>query len=168
MKKTFWMALFFCYLVLLLFFTGMGITSYFAYSTAGVDFEEPTQTGVDVTYYRLRWDDGSTWIGMAIQPVPRPDRPLDWFDPGGTLLHRPTMPAHKTWLEKSGFWFISSPEQDPFMEVRYRGATTSYWIGIPSWLFLLLIWSPFCWRISREFPRKKQKQAPAPTEKNPS
>ena len=57
----------------------MALSSYFAYTTAGFDFEVETATGVEVTYYRLRWDDGATWVGGAIQAVGRPDHALDWF-----------------------------------------------------------------------------------------
>jgi hypothetical protein len=71
----------------------LSLSSYFAYTTLGFDFEVPTARDVDVSYKRLRWDDGSTWIGEAIQPLGRPGHEPDWFDPGGTLLAAPTRPA---------------------------------------------------------------------------
>gem|GEM_PF-3703491 len=130
------------YFLLLVFFTAMGVASYFRYSTAGFDFEVPTEQGAEVTYYRVRWDEGSTWVGKAIQPVPLPNRPLDWFDPGGTFMDLPTKPRHVHWLNDWGFWWITDAANDPFVFVRYGGATASYWIGVPSSLFLLVIWLP--------------------------
>ncbi len=35
-------------------------SSYFAYTTVGVDFEAETPACVEMVYYRLQWDDGAT------------------------------------------------------------------------------------------------------------
>ena len=121
--------------------TILAFSSYFRYTTAGLDFETTTPQGVDVTYYRLRWDDGSVWVGMAVQPVPRPQRPLDWADPGGTLFARTVRPRPATWANRLGFWIITDPRHDPYMPVRYAGAKVSRWAALPSWLFLGMVWS---------------------------
>jgi hypothetical protein len=126
--------------------TLLAASSYFAYTTVGLDFEVPTEQGVDVSYYRLRWDDGSTWAGMAVQPVPRPRRALDWFDPGGTLLATPTRPGHRTWANALGFWSIAGPAADPYAPARYPGATASRWWALPSWLLVLGLWHRRLWR----------------------
>jgi hypothetical protein len=118
----------------------LALSSYFAYTTAGLDFEIPTEEGIDTTYYRLRWDDGSTWVGFAIQPCPRPRRPLDWFDPGGTLLVAPTRPEHRTWSNDLGFWWVDDPAEDPYVPTRYPGARVSRWWAMPSWMVLLGLW----------------------------
>jgi hypothetical protein len=127
----------------------LALSSYFAYTTAGFDFETDNGEGVDVRYYRLRWDDGSTWIGMAVQPCSRPDRPLDWFDPGGTFLARPTRPAHSNWWNTLGFWRVTSPADDPYLAIRYGGARSTSWWACPSWLVLLALWARPIWRLAR-------------------
>ncbi len=120
--------------------TALAGSSYFAYSTAGFDFEVPTPRGIDVYYYRLRWDDGSTWAGLAIQPLPRPGRALDWFDPGGTVLDRPTRPGHRGWANDLGFWRVDGPADDPYLAPRYPGARASRWWACPSWLVAAGSW----------------------------
>jgi hypothetical protein len=129
--------------------SALAVSSYFAYTTAGFDFEVDNGKGVDARYYRLRWDDGSTWVGMAVQPCLRPARPLDWFDPGGTLLALPTRPAHRSWWNDLGFWRVAGPAGDPFVATRYVGATASEWWACPSWLVVLALWGRPIWRLAR-------------------
>ena len=128
------------YLTLSIVASALAISSYLAYTTAGLDFEVATATGVDVYYYRLRWDDGSTWAGLAVQPVGRHHESLDWFDPGGTLLDAPTRPEHRTWPRALGFWWVADAADDPYMPVRYPGARESDWWAVPSWLVILGLW----------------------------
>ena len=118
------------------------LSSYFAYTTAGLDFEVETPTEVEVTYYRFRWDDGATRAGRAVQAVGRPDHALDWFDPGGTLLDRPTRPEHPHWWNRLGFWWITRATDDPHVPLRYPGAKASEWVGVPSWLVVVVVWLP--------------------------
>ncbi len=127
----------------------MAFSSYFAYTTAGFDFEVDNGEGVDAWYYRLRWDDGSTWVGMAVQPCGRPDRPLDWFDPGGTILDPPRRPAHPRWWNDLGFWRVTSPADDPYVPTCYIGARSSSWWACPSWLVLMALWARPLWRLAR-------------------
>lgn len=116
---------------------GLAASSYFAYTTAGFDFERATPSGAfEVVYYRLRWDAGATWAGRAVQPVPRPDHPPDWFDPGGTLLDAPSRPERRSRWNRWGFWWIARAADDPYVPLRYPGATTSRWAAVPSWLVL--------------------------------
>ena len=122
--------------------TFMALSSYFAYTTAGFDFEVETPTGVEITYYRLRWDDGSTWVGRAVQAVGRPDHALDWFDPGGTLFDQPTRPDHPRWPNQLGSWWITWATDDPYVPLRYPGARASEWVAVPSWLVVGLVVSP--------------------------
>jgi hypothetical protein len=127
--------------------TLMAVSSYFAYTTAGFDFETDNGSGVDAWYYRLRWDDGSTWVGMAVQPCGRPDHPPDWFDPGGTILEPPRRPAHPHWWNDFGFWRVAGPADDPYVPTCYIGAKVSSWWGCPSWLVLLALWARPLWRL---------------------
>ncbi len=127
----------------------MGISSYLAYTTVGFDFEAASGAGVEVAYYRLRWDDGSTWAGWAVQPVRRPDRGLDWFDPGGTLFDRPTRPDHPRWWNRWGFWWIIWASDDPYVALRYPDAGASFWVAVPSWLVIAGFWSPELVRVGR-------------------
>lgn len=142
MRKWVWVGIWFLYFSGLAVSTFLGISSYFVYTTFGFDFEELTEEGANATYYRVRFDDGSVWVGMATHPVEPPDRELDWFDPGGTVMDEPTRPRHPHWINDWGFWWITDSASDPFVFDRYGGATVSYWVGAPSWLFLLLLWLP--------------------------
>ena len=120
----------------------MALSSHFAYTTAGFDFEVATPNGVEVIYYRLRWDDGATWAGRAVQAVSRPDHAFDWFDPGGTLLDRPTRPERPHWWNRLGFWWITWATDDPYVPLRYPGARASEWVGVPSWLVVVVVYAP--------------------------
>ncbi len=137
----------------------MAASSYFAYTTIGFDFETATPTGVEAVYYRLRWDDGATWIGRATQPVGRPDHDLDWFDPGGTLLARPSRPKHPRWWNRWGFWWITRAVDDPYLTLRYPGAIASRWVAVPSWLVALGCcgswWFGRCWSRQARRPRSE-------------
>ena len=132
------------------------LSSYFTYTTAGFDFERATPGGgYEVIYYRLRWDDGATWAGRAVQPVPRPDRAPDWFDPGGTLLDWPSRPGHARWWNRWGFWWVARAADDPYVTLRYPGATASRWVAVPSWL---VIAAPVVPRIVRAARRSTRPQ----------
>ena len=113
---------------------------YLGYTTVGFDFERPAGQGVEVLYLRFRWDDGSMWIGTAVQPVTIGRRDLEWFDPGGTLFASPTRPRHRTFWNDLGFWRVDEPIDDPYVATRYPGATSSRWSAGPSWLILLGLW----------------------------
>jgi hypothetical protein len=118
--------------------------------------------GADVYYYRLRWDDGSTWAGMAVQPISRPHEPPDWFDPGGTLLAAPTRPQHRTWANVLGFWRVAGPAADPYLSVRCPGATASRWWALPSWLLFLGLWHRPLWRSAARLVRRLTWRSSAP------
>lgn len=138
----------FLYVFFLIPFTVLGFSSWFRYSTFGFDFEQARGQVIEVTYYRLRWDDGSIWAGWAVQQLPNPNRPLDWFDPGGTLLDEPTLPERKTWMNHLGFWWIDHPNNDPYVFPRYGGAHATFWLGAPTWLVLLVFWLPVPWWVA--------------------
>lgn len=129
----------------------LAASSYFAYTTAGFDFESATSAGPEVTYYRLRWDDGATWIGVATQPVPQVHRPPDWFDPGGTLLAPPTRPDRLRPWNRWGLWWIGRAVDDPYVATRYPGARASRWAAAPSWLVILAAGLPEVVARSRRF-----------------
>jgi hypothetical protein len=136
--------------------TLLSLSSYFAYTTAGFDFEIPTAKGVDVRYARLRWDDCSTWVGIAVQPCPWPTRELNWFDLGGTLFAAPTRPSRRTFWNGLGFWRVDRPSDDPYVARRYAGATFSQWWGCPSWLILVGVWHRSIWRVLVRFGKRAQ------------
>jgi hypothetical protein len=123
-----------------LFLTLFALLSFFRYSTAGLDFEWAQEEGTYTRYFRVRWDLGSTWVGMADQVHPQVHDKLDWFDPGGTLLAAPTPIQKRSFLERLGFWFVGSAAQDRHAEFRYPGVVKSFWLAMPSWLLLLLLW----------------------------
>jgi hypothetical protein len=142
--------------------SALALSSYCAYTTAGFDFEVPRGRGVAVHYYRLRWDDGSTWVGWAVQPVRRPRRPLNWFDPGGTVLAPLTRPAHRTWASALGFWWIDGASTDPYVTARYPRATASRWWAVPSWLVLLGLWHRALCRSVGRFVRRSPRPPSSP------
>jgi hypothetical protein len=132
--------------------TLLGVASYFSYSTAGVDFEQPDPAGVRTLYLRLRWDQGSTWLGYAEQAHAANKQGFDWFDPGGTPPTTPTPVTPRTTAERFGFWLITSAADDPYVDHRYPGADRSGWLAVPSWLLILLLWSR--WLVRRFHPRR--------------
>ncbi len=77
-----------------------------------------------------------------MQPVGGPDRPLEWFDPGGTILASPSRPEHPDLWNRWGFWWITRASDDPYVALRYPGARESRWVAVPSWLLVAVIWSP--------------------------
>ena len=132
----------------------LSLSSYCAYTTAGLDFErEAPGGGFEVAYYRLRWDDGATWVGRAVQPVGRPDHAPDWGDPGGTWLDRPSRPARRTAWNRWGFWRVDGPSDDPYVPLRYPGATSSRWVAVPSWLVVAAALGPGLARAGRSLGR---------------
>ena len=122
----------------------MAISSYLAYTTATLtDIEVATATGVDVYYYRLRWDDGSTWAGLAVQPVGRHHQSLDWFDPGGTLLDAPTRPEHRDPGGAAPGVLVGRGRRGRPVHAEFglpAGARESDWWAVPSWLVILGLW----------------------------
>ncbi len=128
----------------------LAVASHLAYTTVGFDFEAETPEGVEVAYYRLRWDDGATWAGRAVQPVARPGRGLDWFDPGGTLLANPSRPARRSEANRWRFWWIRHAADDPYVALRYPGATSSVWVAVPSWLIVAMVWGTTIVRTGRQ------------------
>lgn len=131
--------------------TAFCVLSYWTYSTAGFDFEWRVPDGVMTRYVRMRWDKGSTWLGYADQITAKAKSSLDWFDPGGTLPTRPTLVQPRTRLESFGIWLVTSPENDPYIPSRYSQVTDSWWVGIPSWFVVVVLWWPKAMRIRRRW-----------------
>jgi len=131
------------------------LSSYRWYTTIGFDFERPAGPLIVTTYERLRWDAGSFWIGQAEQPHSPHSPFLDWWDPGGTLFAPSVSPARKTFANRAGFWLIADVSGDPYEPIRYPGATSSHWIGIPASIPPALA---VAWPITRLRARKRTRR----------
>ena len=115
---------------LLLLATALWLTSYTHHSAIGIDHDKQVESGIFHYYYRLNWTGhGSVWLGYGSSRSDNdPSRKLEKFDPASALL-KPVKPLPKsatTW-NRLGFWYINSEKPTP-----------SFWIGIPSWMPILL------------------------------
>ena len=112
--------------------TLLWFSSYTHHSSIGLDHDIAVENHVEDHYYRINWTGhGSILIGYGISKKLR-DRnvPLEKFDPAGVLLtphKKPLPPSHSIWNDL-GFWLIQAP-----------AARTAFWVGIPSWLPVLLL-----------------------------
>ncbi|WP_435008119.1 hypothetical protein P12x_005394 [Tundrisphaera lichenicola] len=125
------------------------------YTTAGFDFEEARAGRVLVRYDRVRWDARCFWAGSAEQFHEPGDHPLDWWDPGGTLLAPSITPMPRSLANRLGWWLIRDVAEDPYEPTRYSGAIASRWIGIPGWI------PPACfaaWPLARRIGRGRSRR----------
>ncbi len=116
----------------------MWLSSYRWYTTAGFDFERPWGDRVLARYVRVRWDAGCFWFGQAEQPHAPRGTSMDWWDPGGTLFARSIPPEPRNLANRLGWWLVGDVAQDPYEPIRYGGAISSQWVGIPGWIPPLL------------------------------
>lgn len=125
MKKL--IRLFLCILLLL---TGLlWLSSYTHHSSIGIDHDYQTPQGVLHVFYRLNWTgNGSLWAGYGSKRGETTDT-LEKFDIAGVLLKRShtTVKAQSVW-NQLGFSYIHAKQPKP-----------TFWIGIPSWLPVLIL-----------------------------
>jgi len=138
MKKLFHILLGFALIILTIFC----LSSYaHYYNTIGIDSEQQKGDTVDFHYYRFWWPgDGSLLIGRGITTHKYDaHKQYDQFDLGAAFF-RPQykkLKAKSIW-NKIGFWYISSP-----------APVRQFWIGIPSWLPVLII-AGYFWRLKKK------------------
>ena len=137
MRKTYNIALY----ALLLLFTALWLSSYTHHSSIGIDHDQRTDSGVLYYYYRINWTgNGSIWAGYgSSQLSASQDRKLEKFDPASAFL-KPAqpLPESATRLNRFGLWYINSSKSTPV-----------FWIGIPSWLPVLVLL--FLIRLNRNY-----------------
>lgn len=100
----------------------MWLTSYFYYTSVGIDTEHENYGEKVSTYYRVRWPgNGSIWIGAgrAYGELDL-DKPLQRVKVAGAFFQSARRPESKNLFNTFGFW-------------RLRTDTQS-WIGFPAWL----------------------------------
>ena len=112
----------------LLFATLMCLTSYTHYTSIGIDVDTMKNQQITHRYYRVRWPgNGSIWLGGGLSHrASNPDSPYEPFDLAATFLaSNPIKPQPNSRLNQIGFWYYTPRQQG--------------WIGIPSFLPILLI-----------------------------
>ena len=116
--------------MILLVLSALWLSSYTHHSSIGIDHDKQIESGILKHYYRLNWTGhGSVWLGYASSKrSASSDQKLEKFDPASALL-KPVkpLPDSATRWNRIGFWYINSSKPTP-----------SFWIGIPSWLPILL------------------------------
>jgi hypothetical protein len=119
-------------------FMVMWMTSYTHYTSVGVDSDRVVGDSVVQTHYRLRWPgNGSFFMGYD-QYLKPASEPLELFDPGAALFQEPRRPAPQSWWNEVGFWSLS--RRNPLAQVLPGVSVVpwSSWLGIPSWVPVLL------------------------------
>ena len=115
---------------LLFLLTALWLSSYTHHSAIGIDHDKQDESGILKHYYRLNWTGhGSVWLGYASSKRSASSgQKLEKFDPASALL-KPVkpLPDSATRWNRIGFWYINSSKPTP-----------SFWIGIPSWIPILL------------------------------
>jgi hypothetical protein len=127
------------------------------YTTVGFDFERPWEGGRLTRYVRVRWDARCFWFGQAEQPVAPQGRRMDWWDPGGTLFAPSVRPEPRSLLNRCGWWLILGPADDPYEPIRYVGAISSQWVGIPGWIPPVVFGA---WPLARSLARRRPRHPP--------
>ena len=124
--------------VSLLIFTILWISSYTHYTSLGIDHDIEREHQTLHVFARIRWTGhGSIWIGYGSQWKQADSiTQLEKFDLAGVFFRRATqsLDAPSFW-NRVGFWFIRSQSPQP-----------TFWVGIPSWLPVLVLgWLLFWW-----------------------
>ncbi len=115
----------------LILLTIMWLSSYTHYTSIGVDIDRKENSNITHKYYRVRWPgNGSIWLGGGnTQRASDPSKPFEPFDLAATFFYaNPQRPEAKTTLNRWGFWYKSVQKPNQQM-----------WIGIPSWLPVLIV-----------------------------
>ena len=119
----------FLYMILLVL-SALWLSSYTHHSSIGIDHDKQIESGILKHYYRLNWTGhGSVWLGYASSNrSASSDQKLEKFDPASALL-KPVkpLPDSATRWNRIGFWCINSSKPTP-----------SFWLGVPSWIPILL------------------------------
>ncbi len=71
----------------------------------------------------------SRWPGQII--------PSTGSTRAGRCWHPLPGPVTEHWWNRWGFWAIAWASDDPYVPLRYPGATASCWVAVPSWLVVL-------------------------------
>ncbi|MEP0834542.1 hypothetical protein NDI48_25600 [Microcoleus sp. AS-A8] len=115
--------------LLSLTFVMMWLFSYRFYTSLGVDTDRADGSDVITGYYRIRWPgNGSFWIGGGAYRHPDEGKPLQAFDLGGVFFQPPPRSQPHSFWNRVGFWLKRESELNQWQ----------FWIGVPSWLPVLL------------------------------
>ena len=126
MQKTFNSVLIGLFLVTTL----LWLSSYTHHSAIGVD-HDLQKDRILHKFYRINWTGhGSILVGYgSVWSIADDDKPLEWFDPASVFFKPVNKTLEKpTFWNRVGFWFVSSSSPRPTL-----------WVGIPSWLPVLIL-----------------------------
>jgi len=89
---------------------------------------------VRFTYWRVRWPgDGSLRLGGGAHYRPLESAPVEAFDLGGVFFQPAQRAVPRSFWNRLGFWWVDEEGEGEGASFIWRR-----WIGIPSWLPLLL------------------------------
>jgi len=121
----------YCLILTLLALIPLWLSSYHLRSAIGFEQEQRQGEQVHYHYYRIAWPgNGSLLIGHGISTVPyHPEQTYDAFDIAASFFKppRPQWPAQSLW-NRLGFWYVNEP-----------APVNQYWLGVPSWLPVVLV-----------------------------
>lgn len=121
--------------------TCLWLSSYTHYTSFGVDHDLERGDRVLHVFGRIRWTGyGSFWVGYGSTWKARNAvEKLERFDPAAVFFRRATEPlSTASFWNRAGFWFIHASQPRPTL-----------WIGVPSWLPVLLLGLLLFWGYSR-------------------
>lgn len=113
--------------------------SYGFYTSFGLDTDRVQEGSGRRTHHRIRWPgDGSFWLGAESFWLPASE-PVDAFDLGGAFFRAPRRPQPRSSWNRVGFWFIREENPKPAVPVPSAANAGAFWLGVPSWLPVLLL-----------------------------
>lgn len=135
-RRLFWMAL-------ALWLLAMSLVSWSLYTSYGVDLEADEGDVVRCTYYRVRWPgNGGIWLGGGAHQRRPQQKPFQSFDPAASAFHPLRgyrIPEPTNVWNRLGFWWIAEPATDPSNRASRPRLLWGFWVGVPSWLPVLLV-----------------------------
>jgi len=114
----------------------MWALSHHFYTSVGIDADQVKGNQVLSSYYRVRWPgNGSFWLGGEADYRPLSAGPVEKFDLGGVFFDRPPQrPKPRSFWNQAGFWWF----KNSFRTQKNHQPTWIFWIGVPSWLPVML------------------------------
>ncbi|WNG44364.1 hypothetical protein F0U60_09765 [Archangium minus] len=129
----------------------MWATSYGFYTSVGIDTDRRAEPTAIEAHVRVRWPGNGAFLVGADQFRLPPDQPLDVLDLGAAFFREPRRPAPRSVWNRMGFWLIHEEFPPTQLPVRSPERAVATWLGVPSWLPVLLtgIWPFLAWRRER-------------------
>ncbi|ATB29575.1 hypothetical protein [Melittangium boletus] len=119
-------------------FLVMWPTSYGFYTSVGIDVDRHEEPAAIEAHVRFRWPGNGAFLMGADQFRLPPDRKLVPLDLGAALFHAPRRPQPRSIWNLRGFWLIHEEYPPTELPVREPEKAAASWVGVPSWLPVVL------------------------------